>query len=83
MRDFLLLFGHAGLLGVRWGSMSKRKRLALIALVWAVAAILCALPSIWPWFHHLIGTAVYRDYELEANGILIGWLTRDVLYRWR
>lgn len=61
--------------------MSKRKRWVLIALTWAAAAVLCALPSLWPAYGHVIGTRIFRDYELEAYGILTGWLTCSILGR--
>jgi len=63
--------------------VSKRKRLALIALVWAVAAILCVLPSVWPWFHHLISTQTYETFEAEATGFGLGYMTRYVTTRRR
>lgn len=63
--------------------MSRRKRVVLIALVWTVAGVLCVLPLLWPAYMHLIGTRIYRDYELEAAGVVTGWVTRDVLGRCR
>lgn len=63
--------------------MSKRQAWAWIALVWVVAAVMCALPSVWPAYMHLIGTRRYEDYQLEAVGFLAGWVTKDVLSRRR
>lgn len=60
--------------------MSKRTRLALTG---AVAAILCVLPSVWPWYMHLIGTRVYQWYEAEAIGFSLGYMTRYVTARRR
>ena len=60
-------------------SVSKSKKIALIALVWAVAAFLCVLPSLWPWYHHLIAAPLYQAYELEATGIITGWTTKSIL----
>jgi hypothetical protein len=61
--------------------VSKRTRLGLIALVWAVAAVLCVLPSAWPWYMHLIGTRTYRAYEMEAAGFSLGCVTMYVMTR--
>lgn len=63
--------------------MSTRRKVLLIALVWAAVAVLCALPVVWPACGHLVKTRAFQGYELEANGILVGWVTRDILGRRR
>lgn len=59
--------------------MSKRKKLALIALTWTVAVILGVLPWIWPWYSHLISSRVYQAYEGEALGFSLGYATKAVM----
>ena len=61
--------------------MSKRRKVALIVLVWIAAACLCALPSLWPAYGRLIRTGVYQYYETLTLGVLLGWWTGDVLGR--
>jgi hypothetical protein len=63
--------------------VSKRTRLALIALTGTVAVILSVLPWVWPWFDHLIGTRVYQQYEAEAVGFGLGCVTMHVMTRRR
>lgn len=63
--------------------MARRTRILLIAAVWACAAVLLVLPSVWPAYMHLIGTQTYRGYEFKAVGFMTGWLTKDVLSRRR
>lgn len=61
--------------------MSTRTRLGLIALVWAVAAILCVLPSVWPWYDHLIGTRTFQAYENKVVGFVLGGVTVYIMTR--
>lgn len=63
--------------------VSRRKRIILIVLVFAAAAVLCVLPSVWPAFMHLISTRVYETAETEYIGFLAGWALRDVWTRCR
>jgi hypothetical protein len=59
--------------------MSRRKMWTLIALTWFAATILCALPWVWPWYHHLVSTSIMRYYDVEVLGFFIGYLTKSVL----
>lgn len=63
--------------------MSTRTHVLLIAAVWACAAVLLVLPSIWPAFDRLISNGTARIYEREFTGFVTGWLTKDVLSRRR
>lgn len=63
--------------------MTRRTRILLIALVWVCAAGLCALPSVWPAYAHLIGNRAAETLETEFIGFLAGWTARDVVARRR
>jgi hypothetical protein len=61
------------------GAVSKRRRLALIALVWIVAAVLCALPSVWPAYARTVVPAVAA--ESFPLGCVTGWAIRGPVRR--
>lgn len=61
--------------------MSRRKRVILIALVWAAATILCVLPWVWPAYAHVLGNGLLVHYETLFTGVVLGWLTKDALNR--
>jgi hypothetical protein len=57
--------------------VSKPLSIALIALVWIVAAGLCALPSLWPPYAHFL------SLEQWPLGALTGWVARGAVIRLR
>lgn len=63
--------------------MSRRRKIALTALVWLTAAGLCVLPQAWPAFAHLVTNSVARIYEWEFTGFVLGWTAKDALGRRR
>jgi len=54
--------------------VSKRTKLALIALVWAVTAALMVLPLVWAAYAHAVVPVVAR--ESLGIGMAIGWFAR-------
>ena len=52
---------------------------ASIALTWAVAAVLCVLPSVWPAYAHAVVPVIAR--ESLAIGCAVGWIARGSVRR--
>ncbi len=63
--------------------MSKRTCVLPIALVWACATVLAVLPWVWPALAHVLGNGLLQHYETLFTGVVLGWLTKDVLDRRR
>ena len=56
------------------GAVSEGAR---TALVWACAAVLAALPWVWPALAHVLGNGLLQHYETLFTGTALGWLTKD------